>query len=160
VAEVEYEPRDVNVRAVAKAVVALGLLAAFGAAASFGAYRLIAKVHDDQDPPAAPLAPREGRVPPMPRLQYAPLVDLSQLRAEEQRRLSSVGWTDRAAGKVHIRIEDAMRLYVERARATGAGASTAPATSDVPAAAAGPSGTATMPPAAATPSPGTPRSPQ
>jgi hypothetical protein len=134
VAEVEYEPRDANVRAVVKAAIALGALSVVGAVISFGAYAMLRNVHRAHDPKAAPLAPRPGRVPPMPRLQNAPTVDMQQLRAEQLDRLSKYGWQNQQMGTVHIPIEEAMKLYVERA-ATAAGAATdAPAPTEVPAA--------------------------
>ena len=145
-ADVEYEPRDVNVRSVVKAAVALGLMAAFGAAVSFGAYLALGSVHRRHDPKAAPLAPQQGRQPPMPRLQVAPTADLDQLRAEQTRQLTTYGWIDQQTGRVHIPIEEAMKLYVQRAPAPPAVPSGAAAQPGVPAEAAGPSGTATTPP--------------
>ena len=152
-AEVEYEPRDANVRAVAKAGVALGLLVVLGAAASFGAYALVRRQYRDREPAAAPLAQAQGRLPPVPRLQSAPQTDLYQLHAQQLRDLTSYGWVNQPAGTAHIDIEEAMKLYVQRAPARPPAASGAPATLEIPAAAAGPTVTATLPTAAATPSP-------
>lgn len=46
---------------------------------------------------------------PPPRLQPSPPADMRKFYAEEMRRLNSAGWQDRAAGKVHIPIAQAMR---------------------------------------------------
>jgi hypothetical protein len=50
--------------------------------------------------------PRE--LPPAPRLQLAPSVDLADYRQKELERLNSYGWVDRSVGKVHIPIDRAI----------------------------------------------------
>jgi hypothetical protein len=117
VADVEYEARDVNVRFMAKVGLGFALLAASGAAVSLGVYRLIAKMHQGQDRPLAPLAQPPGRQPPLPRLQFTPQRDLERQRAREMRELMSYGWVNQQAGTARLHIEEAMRLYVERAAA-------------------------------------------
>lgn len=49
-----------------------------------------------------------------PRLQVDPLAELSLLNARATERLHSTGWVDRDAGVVHIPIDRAMALLVER----------------------------------------------
>src|SRR6185436_5206769 len=61
-----------------------------------------------------PLATREPRVPPEPRLQTNPREDLSNLRTREDQALTSYGWVDKNAGVVRIPIDRAMQLIVER----------------------------------------------
>ena len=62
-----------------------------------------------------PLAAAQGdRLPPTPRLQQFPQNDLYQFRQGEQEFLEGYGWMNREAGVVHIPIEDAMRLSIER----------------------------------------------
>jgi len=46
---------------------------------------------------------------PGPVLQPSPQVDMEAFYAEEMERLNGTGWQDRAAGKVHIPIDQAMR---------------------------------------------------
>jgi hypothetical protein len=114
VAEIEYETRDVNVRTVFKAGLALAMLAALGGAVSFGVYLRLRQLHQRQERPAAPLAQAPGRLPPIPRLQSAPQADLAQLRAQHLRELTSYGWINQQSGTVRIDVEQAMRLYVQR----------------------------------------------
>ncbi|MCW8127714.1 hypothetical protein [Microbulbifer halophilus] len=52
--------------------------------------------------------------PTQPQLQTNPRADLRDYREREQRRLQSYGWVNREAGVVHIPIERAMDLLVER----------------------------------------------
>ncbi len=47
---------------------------------------------------------------PTPRLQPSPRADMQAFRAKEMQQLNSAGWQDRAAGVVHIPIEQAMRI--------------------------------------------------
>lgn len=51
---------------------------------------------------------------PAPQLQPRPPLDMQALRAAQLRRLDGAGWADRAAGKVHIPIEQAMRDVAAR----------------------------------------------
>ena len=50
--------------------------------------------------------PRE--LPPSPRLQLAPSVELADYRQKELERLNSYGWVDRSAGKVYMPIDRAI----------------------------------------------------
>jgi len=62
-----------------------------------------------------PLAAAQGeRMPPTPRLQQFPRNDFYQFRQDEELLLQRYGWMNRNSGIVHIPIEDAMRLTVER----------------------------------------------
>lgn len=66
-----------------------------------------------------PGAKDAGRVagaalPPEPRLQVKPAVDLERLRSYERGRLETFGWVDRDAQIAHIPIERAMQLLTLR----------------------------------------------
>ncbi|MBI4888199.1 MAG: hypothetical protein HY824_13985 [Acidobacteria bacterium] len=56
----------------------------------------------------------EERLPPAPRLQQFPRNELYQFRLDENVQLERYGWMNKDAGTVHIPIEDAMRLTLER----------------------------------------------
>lgn len=55
----------------------------------------------------------EARVA-MPVLQADPYKDAEQIKLQTSRRLNSYGWVDRNSGIVHIPIERAMRILVDR----------------------------------------------
>ena len=57
---------------------------------------------------------QEEPLPPAPRLQQFPHNELYQFRLEEENLLRRYGWMNRDAGIVHIPIEEAMRLTLER----------------------------------------------
>jgi hypothetical protein len=56
-----------------------------------------------------PLA-ETSELPPEPRLQETPALDLERFRAKEDETLSTYGWVDRQAGVVRIPIERAMEI--------------------------------------------------
>ncbi|HEY2906984.1 MAG TPA: hypothetical protein VGJ29_13870 [Vicinamibacterales bacterium] len=64
--------------------------------------------------PQYPLAVGQHRVPPEPRLQTNPREDLRDLRASEDAILNGYGWVDRNNGVVHIPIDEAMKLTLQR----------------------------------------------
>jgi hypothetical protein len=64
-------------------------------------------------PPTTPFY--MGRVlPPEPRLQTQPKLDLQLTREEQQQLLNSYGWADQTTGKVRIPIDRAMDLVLQR----------------------------------------------
>jgi hypothetical protein len=61
----------------------------------------------------SPVSPPQ-ELPPAPRLQVSPRIDLQQFRAEEDARLNGYGWTDRQNSLVHIPIDRAMDLIAQQ----------------------------------------------
>ena len=55
-----------------------------------------------------------GRLPAEPRLQQFPRNELYEFRTKEEAELRSYGWVDKNAGTVHIPIDEAMRLMLQR----------------------------------------------
>jgi hypothetical protein len=112
-----YEHTDAAVGPVAKFLFWLFVAAVathFGLA---GVYKLLVDqgVKAEASERRYPLAAtEEQRLPPVPRLQQFPRNELYTFRLEERDRLESYGWENKAAGTVHIPIEQAMRLTVER----------------------------------------------
>lgn len=86
-------------------VIVIALLTVLGLTNYFAAQRA---------PRASILSTDRTQVPPPPRLQSAPSVDLQMLRAQKQTLLESYGWVDRQAGIVHIPIDQAMELLAKR----------------------------------------------
>ena len=112
-----YEHTDAAIGPVAKFLFWLFVAAIathFGLA---GVYKLMvdqgvtAEANERRYPLAAT---EETRQPPVPRLQQFPRNELYTFRNEERDRLESYGWESKAAGTVHIPIEEAMKLMVER----------------------------------------------
>jgi hypothetical protein len=74
-----------------------------------------------------PKLPKDLSKVPAPRLQVDEAKDLSDFRKIEDQQLDSYGWIDPKAGKVHIPIEQAMRLLVDPEKAKAHGIKVAPA---------------------------------
>lgn len=63
-------------------------------------------------PPPLMVEARVQHLPPDPRLQSDPFVELDLLRARQNAQLESYGWIDVATGLAHIPIDKAMDLLV------------------------------------------------
>ena len=119
--DVAHEASDVNVRGIINFIIALTVSTAVALLIVWGLFAFLARRSERSEPPPSPLALRgEERLPPEPRLQLAPgheahpLQDMKQLQAEWQRQLGGYGWTDQTTGAVHIPIEHAKQLMLER----------------------------------------------
>ena len=64
-------------------------------------------------PPASPFD-QSRTIPPAPRLSVRPVEELKKHEAEEKAQLNNYGWVDQNAGTVHIPIERAMELSLEK----------------------------------------------
>jgi hypothetical protein len=110
--DVAFEKRDVNTRAILYfivtlfAVVALTLISMRGL---FGYYSATQKL----GPGISPFY-NSRELPPTPRLQVDPTVDLDQVRQSQNELLNSYGWADKATGKVRVPIDRAMDMLIER----------------------------------------------
>lgn len=109
-----HERRDVRPGTIVAWVAGVFALMIFSAGAMWlllgGINRYLART----SPPASPLASEAPTEPPEPRLQVDPWGDIAKLRATEQAQLDGYGWVDRQAGTVHIPIDRAMSLFIER----------------------------------------------
>ena len=65
----------------------------------------------------------QDSIPPAPRLQIHPVASWNAFREAEMKRLESYGWMDRASGAVHVPVDRAMEIVLER----GVGPLAAPA---------------------------------
>jgi len=130
---VAYEKEDVSPTAIMRLGIVLVASSIAIVGASYGLFRLFQADEARGEPEIPPLARREaGRLPPEPRLQTTPMGDLASFREDDRRRLDSYGWVDKGAGTVHIKVEDAMRLYMERAGASAGRVIVPPTASTTP----------------------------
>jgi hypothetical protein len=110
-----YEHTDANVWQIVKFAIWLLITAIVVHVGMGGMYKMLieqAKVTTEQPYPLA--STTEPRLPPSPRLQQFPRNEYYQHYVTEQQRLHGYGWINKDAGVVHIPIEDAMRLTLER----------------------------------------------
>ena len=92
------------------AVILLGMWVLFGS---------FQRQHDLADQPANPFRDAR-RLPPEPRVRPDEIAVLRQVREKEAGVLGSYGWVNAKAGVVHIPIEQAMELWLQRQGVAGA----------------------------------------
>ena len=95
---------------------------------------------DAGDAPVSSLARPAGQLPPEPRLLTNEPVNLEQFRTQETQRLQGYGYIDQAAGTVHVPIDRAKDLLLQKGLAVRGGAAPAAAPPAQPAAAPAPAG--------------------
>lgn len=110
-----YEHTDANVTAIVRfglwlAVTAvivhigMGLLYAM----------LIARANDTAEQRYPMAVSGDAKLPPEPRLQQFPEREMQTYAQSQEERLTTYGWVDEEQGVVHMPIDDAMRLTIER----------------------------------------------
>ncbi|HKM89274.1 MAG TPA: hypothetical protein VJX29_01565 [Candidatus Acidoferrales bacterium] len=107
-----YEKRDANPRSLLRFGLGLflTLVVAWGASKwIFDYFRRVQSL----GPTATPFEQARA-LPPLPQLQVHPVEDLERLRQQQEKSLDTYGWVDRSRGIVHIPIERAMDLVLER----------------------------------------------
>ena len=107
-----HEARDVNARTLL--LLGLALATVIGLVLAISA--LFFGYLDRSVPSSEPRSPLLGvpDLPPLPRLQVEPHLELLQKRSKEDAILNSYGWVDRANGIVRIPIERAIDLTADR----------------------------------------------
>ena len=122
---VTHEESDVSIPGLAKSGVALVTLILVASLVVWGAFTYFNRSAERAQSPPSPMF-KGNQPPPEPRLQGAPghqssgLDDMREMRERENRILSSYGWVDQQSGVVHIPIEEAKKLMLERGVAEGA----------------------------------------
>lgn len=109
-----HEKSDAPVRTIVVSLIglAIGGFVVYLVVAGMWHYFTAKEEHPTATPYPYGRVPRE--LPPNPRLQVTPYLDWDRYRQEEMHRLSSYGWTDQGAGKVHIPIDRAMDIVAQR----------------------------------------------
>jgi uncharacterized membrane protein len=115
VPENRHEHRDVNVFALGKFAIGLIIVTIFCVGLVAGVFQYL--LHREGGMPISRMeAPAQDarQLPPEPRLEETPALDLQEMRAAEQKIQTSYGWLDQSAGIVRLPIDRAMDLVVQR----------------------------------------------
>jgi hypothetical protein len=112
---VGHEQTDVDLSGANRFIIIMVVLLAV----SFGfVYFVFTKWRGDylaSQPQPSPVAARAGdRLPPLPRLQTTPYVDLKAFQASEDEVLTTYAWVDKEKGVVRLPIDEAIALVAER----------------------------------------------
>lgn len=113
VGPVGHETRDAGVRPIAGAGAILAVIIAVVGLLVYGAFQYLAR-HPPKGDRANPMSASDVQRPAAPRIEEHLAMGLKQLRAQEDRTLSSYGWVNKQAGVVRIPVERAMELQLER----------------------------------------------
>lgn len=112
--EVAHESSDISIKGVIWFVIILAGTAIAIQIAMYVLFIVLDKIEVRNDPYVTPVDYTAGQIPPEPRLQTTPWEDLKQFVRSEQNYLDSYGWVDQGAGQVHIPIERAKELLLQR----------------------------------------------
>ncbi len=108
-----YERSDARPRAILEYGAGLVVLVVAALVVMAWLYTFLSQREQRLDRTASPLA--EGPSAPQgPRLQANPSIDLKTLRDQEKARLESYGWVDKDLGVVHIPIDKATDVILQR----------------------------------------------
>ncbi len=110
--EKRYEVRDARFKTIFWSGIALALLVLFALAINFAVFSVLKERREKAMVPPPPLAPAR-ELPPAPRLQVAPEMDLQRFLAQEDSLASTYGWVVKEAGVVRIPVERAMELMLK-----------------------------------------------
>ena len=110
---VGHETLDAGVRPIVLAGAALACAIVLAGSLVYGTFRFLA-ARPASGARSEPMFATDSQVPPEPRIEEHPAVDLQQLHAQEDRTLSTYGWVDKKAGVVRIPVDRALELQLER----------------------------------------------
>lgn len=102
--------KDVNVGAIYRFLIILGVVCLLAMVAVWGVFLLFNKEARATDPQVSPLATKPDSLPPDPRLQTNESADLQKVLTEQNAGLKGYGWVDKNKGIVHIPIDLAIKI--------------------------------------------------
>lgn len=79
----------------------------------YGVFQYL-ETHPATSAPANPMSAEESQIPPKPRIEEHPAIEIQQLYAQENSILFTYGWMGKKTGVVRIPIDRAMELQLER----------------------------------------------
>ena len=109
-----HETEDASVPGIVYAGVGLAVGSLIVALIVYGVFQHLANKPLTTAPPNPLAETDQQRIPPAPRIEEHPAIELKDLHAEEDQILNTYGWTDKSAGIVRIPLERAMELQLER----------------------------------------------
>ncbi len=110
----EHEKSDINVRAVTRFGVGLGISAIASLALMGFVFTFFVRKEAASSPPAPQMHKLDPmKEPPEPRLQTRPAPDLKAIRADEDALLNRYNWIDAQKGLVRIPVSRAMELVAK-----------------------------------------------
>ncbi len=111
-----HEVRDLSIRAILLFGVGLIIMSGLALLISTGVQIVFSGKGPEMSLPPVNIAnvPATPALPPEPRLEAKPGQALQEVVPPEEQKLNSYGWIDQKAGVVHIPIQQAMDLIIQR----------------------------------------------
>jgi hypothetical protein len=110
---VGHETQDADIRPIVYTGIGLAITAVLVGIFVYGIFKYLGG-HAVATIQSNPMSVEDQQIPPTPRLEEHPAIELQQLHADEDRMLSTYGWVDQKTGVVHIPIDRAMDLQLQR----------------------------------------------
>jgi len=110
---VGHEQRDADIRPIVLTGIGLAVTVALVGLVVYGTFQYLA-THPATGVDSNPMAVFDSQIPPAPRIEEHPAIEIQQLHAQEEQTLSTYGWVDRNKGVVRIPIDRALELQMER----------------------------------------------
>ncbi len=112
--ETGHETHDASVRLVVWTIAGLGVGVVLVGFFIYAMFHYLAD-HPLSTPRVNPMAEvDQTQLPPAPRIEDHPAIEVHELHSQEDEILSTYGWTDKSKGIVRIPIDRAMELQLER----------------------------------------------
>jgi len=108
-----HESRDADIRPILLTGFGLALCVVVVGLIVYGTFQYLA-THPATSVDSNPMSVFDSQIPPAPRIEEYPAIEIQQLRAQEEQTLSTYGWIDKKKGVVRIPLDRAMQLQVER----------------------------------------------
>lgn len=110
--EHRHETHDAETRYVLIFIAAIAITVAVAMWVSKGLFYYFVN-HEQAEAPAFTF-PKARTLPPLPEVEPVPHVLLEKYLSEEQKELDQYGWVDRSQGIVHIPVDRAMQLVLQK----------------------------------------------
>lgn len=123
----DHESRDINIRGVVFAAVALAIVTLIAVGIVTGLFVYLRRAINQAQGPTS-MVPQEAVLPAEPRIQRDPAGELREMREQEERILDDYRWVDKDAGVARIPIDRAMKVVLERGLLTPKPPAEAPTT--------------------------------
>jgi hypothetical protein len=109
-----HETQDAHVLPIVATLASLAVGAAMVALLVYGIFRYLADHPLSATPPNPMAETSTQQFPPTPRIEEHPAIEMQDLLSQEDKILTTYGWTDKNLGIVRIPIDQAMELQLKR----------------------------------------------
>ena len=108
-----HEGRDADIRPIVLTGIGLALTVVVVGFIVYGTFRYLA-AHPVTSAQSNPMTVFDSQIPPAPRIEEHPAIEIQQLHVQEDQTLSTYGWMDKSKGVVRIPLDRAMELQMQR----------------------------------------------